>query len=362
MTTPAPASKPTWRYMDAIADAFDEEMRWDDSVLLASPDVGVGGGVFAVTKGLGERFPGRVLDTPTFESAIIGRAVGAAMAGMRPVVEIMFCDFLLVCLHQVVNQAAKLRYMTGGAARLPLVIRTQTGAGGSAGAQHSQSLEGILSAFPGLKGVMPSTPEDAFGLLKAAIRDERPVVYIENRRLHGLKAHKPEGDHVTEIGKTAARRAGADISLISYSRLAVDCVKAAGKLADAGVDAEVIDLRSVWPMDVDAIVALVRKTGRAVVVHESPRTFGPGGEIASVIHEHCWADLTAPARRVTAPNSPAPFSPALERAYLPSVDRTVDEAVDLTAAKQVTRLIQLLPQRDSARRIESSEGTRRKPK
>lgn len=337
MTTPAPASKPTWRYMDAIADAFDEEMRRDDSVLLAGIDVGVGGGVFAVTKGLGERFPGRVLDTPISESAIIGTAVGAAMAGMRPVVEIMFCDFLLVCLDQVVNQAAKLRYMTGGAARLPLVIRTQTGAGGSAGAQHSQSLEGILSAFPGLKVVMPSTPEDAFGLLKAAIRDDGPVVYIENRRLYGLKAHKPEGDHVTEIGKAAVRREGADVSLISYSRLAVDCVKAAGKLADAGIDAEVVDLRSVRPMDVDAIVASVRRTGRAVVVHESPRTFGPGGEIASVIHEHCWADLTAPVRRVGAPDSPAPFSPALERAYLPSVDRIVDEAVDLMAAKLVTR-------------------------
>jgi 2-oxoisovalerate dehydrogenase E1 component len=323
------APKPKWRYMDAIADGISEEMERDERVILAGIDVAVGGGVFAVTRGLHDRFPTRVLDTPISESAIIGTAVGAAMAGMRPIVEIMFCDFLLVCLDQVVNQAAKLRYMTGGAAQLPLVIRTQTGAGGSAGAQHSQSLEGVLSSFPGLKVVMPSTPEDALGLLKAAVRDDGPVVYIENRRLYGLKSQKPEGDHVATIGEAVVRRTGADVTLVSYSRLGADCLKAAEKLAAEGIEAEVVDVRTIRPLDIDTIAASVRRTGKAVVIHESPMLFGPGGEIASSITEHCWSELTSPVLRIGAPDCPAPFSPALEKAYLPSVDRIVAETIAL---------------------------------
>lgn len=333
MTTSASA-RPKWRYMDAIAQGITEEMERDDRVFLAGIDVAAGGGVFAVTKGLHTQFPGRVLDTPISESAIIGTAVGAAMAGMRPIVEIMFCDFLLVCLDQVVNQAAKLRYMTGGAAQLPLVIRTQTGAGGSAGAQHSQSLEGVLSSFPGLKVVMPSTPEDALGLLKAAVRDDGPVVYIENRRLYGARSDKPEGDYVATIGEAAVRRTGTDVTMISYSRLAADCLKAADKLEEQGISAEVVDVRTVRPLDIDTLAQSVCKTRRAIVVHESPAMFGPGGEIASAITERCWSELISPVTRVGAPDCPAPFSPALEKAYLPSVERIVEETTTLVVNGQ----------------------------
>src|SRR5581483_3814105 len=271
-----------FRTMDAIRLALEHEMEGDPSVFVAGIDVGKGGNVFGVTRGLHDRWPHRVLDTPISESAIIGLGVGAAMAGMRPVVELMYLDFLGVCLDQLMNQAAKLPFMTGGRAAMALTVRTQFGAGRSSGSQHSQSLEAILAHIPGLTVVMPSTPADTYGLLRAAIRDPNPVVFIENRLLYGQKGPRPPHGHLVPIGRATVVRPGTDVTVVSVSRMVHEAVAAAETLAGEGIEVEVVDLRTIVPLDRATVLASVARTGRLVIAHEAVRDFGIGAELAAL--------------------------------------------------------------------------------
>jgi 2-oxoisovalerate dehydrogenase E1 component len=320
---PPPAQGEIFRTMDAVHEALDHELAADPDVFIAGIDVGAGGNVFGLTRGLAAKYPGRVRDTPISESAVVGTAVGAAMAGLRPVVEVMYLDFIGVCLDQLMNQAAKLRFMTGGAVSLPLVVRTQFGAGRSSGSQHSQSLEALLAHIPGLTVVMPSTPADTYGLLRSAIRDPNPVVFIENRLLYGRKGPRPEPDCLVPLGKAAVRRVGTDVTLVSYSRMVHDCLAAAEILAADGVSVEVIDLRTIAPLDYDTVLGSLAKTNRLVIAHEAVTGFGVGAELAAAaVHQGFWT-LDAPVIRVGAAHTPAPYAPSLERAWLPDVDRIV---------------------------------------
>jgi 2-oxoisovalerate dehydrogenase E1 component len=279
--------------------------------------------VFGLTRGLADKYPGRVRDTPISESAVVGAAVGAAMAGMRPVVEIMYVDFLGVCLDQLMNQAAKLRFMTGGAVSLPLVVRTQFGAGRSSGSQHSQSLEALLAHIPGLTVVMPSTPADTYGLLRSAIRDPNPVIFIENRLLYGRKGPRPDPDSLVPLGRAAIRREGTDVTLVSYSRMVHDCVEAADQVQAEGISVEVIDLRTIAPLDFDTVLRSLAKTNRLVIAHEAVTGFGVGAEIAATAARQGFWTLDAPIIRVGAAPTPAPYAPSLERVWLPDVERIV---------------------------------------
>jgi 2-oxoisovalerate dehydrogenase E1 component len=314
----------TIKVMEAVRSALDHELATDDSVFLAGIDVGEGGNVFGLTRGFTEKYPGRVRDTPISENAVIGTAVGAALAGMRPVVELMYFDFIGVCFDQLLNQAAKLRFMTGGGAELPLVVRTQFGAGRSSGSQHSQSLEAILAHIPGLSVVMPSTPADTYGLLRAAVRDPNPVVVVENRLLYGRKGPRPPEHHLVPIGKAKVVREGSDVTLVSYSRLIQDCEQAAEMVAEEGISVEVIDLRSVAPLDKETVLRSLAKTNRLVIAHQAVQDFGVGAELAAVaVHEGFW-NLDAPVRRVAAANTPAPYAPSLEQMWLPSTQSIAD--------------------------------------
>jgi pyruvate/2-oxoglutarate/acetoin dehydrogenase E1 component len=311
--------------MDAIREGIADEMRLDDAVCLLGIDVGPSGGIFAVTRGLYEEFgPDRVRDTPISETAFVGAAVGAAATGLRPVVELMFMDFLGVCFDALLNQASKLRYMTGGLLEFPLVVRTQTGAGRSSGAQHSQSLEAIVAHVPGLRVVMPATVDDAYGLMRAAIRDDNPVVYIENRRLYGRRGDLPDAEgEPLPIGRARVVRGGSDVTIVSWSRMVEVSLQAAETLAAEGVEAEVIDLRSLVPMDVETVVGSVARTGRAAVVHEAVLPFGAGAEVSARITEETFGSLRAPVARIGAPYAPMPFSPPLESASIPDADAVV---------------------------------------
>lgn len=320
-----------FKMMDAVREAIDHELGADPGVFVAGIDVGAGGNVFGLTRGLAEKYPGRVRDTPISESAVVGAAVGAAMAGMRPVVEIMYFDFIGVCLDALMNQAAKLRFMTGGAVSLPLVVRTQFGAGRSSGSQHSQSLESLLAHIPGLTVVMPSTPAETYGLLRSAIRDPNPVVFIENRLLYGRKGPRPAPDVLVPLGKAAIRRAGTDVTLVSYSRMVHECQAVAEQLATEGISVEVIDLRTIAPLDLDTVLCSVAKTNRLVVAHEAVTPFGVGAELAAAAAREGFWNLDAPVIRVGAEPTPAPYAPSLERAWLPSRERiaaAVREAVN----------------------------------
>jgi 2-oxoisovalerate dehydrogenase E1 component len=314
---------PVFRMMDAVRTALEVELESDPRVFVAGIDVGDGGNVFGLTRGLRERFGDRVRDTPISETAIMGLGVGAAMAGMRPVVELMYLDFVGVCLDQLLNQAAKLPFMTGGAAQMGLTVRTQFGAGRSSGSQHSQSLEAILAHIPGLTVVMPSTPADTYGLLRAAIQDPNPVVVIENRLLYGMKGPQPPVDHLLPIGKAAVVRAGTDVTVVSVSRMVHECLAAAEALADEGVSVEVIDLRTVAPLDMETVLASVRRTNKLLIAHEACVPFGIGAEIAAVVAREALCDLDGPIERVGAAATPAPYAPALERAWLPDRDDLV---------------------------------------
>jgi 2-oxoisovalerate dehydrogenase E1 component len=322
---------PTWKYFEAVREALRAEMAGDDRVLLAGIDLGRGGNVFGITRGLHERWPERVLDTPISETAIMGLAVGAAMAGLRPVVELMYFDFLGVCLDQLMNQAAKLRYMTGGRAQMGLTLRTQSGAGRSSGAQHSQSLEAILCHIPGLTVVMPSTPSDAYGLLRAAIQDPNPVIVVENRLLYGTSGPVCADDHLVPIGQAAFRTRGDDITIVSWGRMAILSIEAAEILAAEGISAEVIDLRTLAPLDMASVMESVAKTSRLMIVHEAHHDFGPGAEIAARMAADGLYLLDAPVRRLAPPHVPAPYSPVLEAAWLPGVDDVVRTARELVA-------------------------------
>lgn len=321
---PEPAAVPprgdTFRMMDAIHDAIEAELTTDPNVLVAGIDVGEGGNVFGLTRGLRERFGERVRDTPISETAIVGLGVGAAMAGMRPVVELMYLDFLGVCLDQLLNQAAKLPFMTGGAAEMALTVRTQFGAGRSSGAQHSQSLEALLAHIPGLTVVMPSNPADAYGLLRAAIADPNPVVFIENRLTYGMKGPRPPDGHLVPIGRSAVVRPGSDLTVVSVSRMVNDALVAADQLAGEGISAEVIDLRTVAPLDLGPILTSVERTGRLLVAHEAVVPFGIGAEIAASVGRELFWDLDAPIERIGAAPTPAPYAPTLEAAWLPGRD------------------------------------------
>lgn len=305
-----------YRMMDALRDALHHAFEEDPGVWVAGIDI-EGGNVFGLTRGLADEFPGRILDTPISETAILGCGVGAAMAGTRPVVELMYLDFLGVAFDQLLNQAAKLRFMTGGAASIPLVVRTQFGAGRSSGAQHSQSLEALLAHVPGLTVVMPSTPADAYGLLRAAILDDNPVVVIDHRLLYGKKGPKPERGHVVPLGKGIVRRPGRDLTVVSWSRMVDEALAAADLVAVDGIDAEVIDMRTVAPLDIDLVATSVRRTGRLLVAHEAVMTGGLGAEIAAQITERCFFDLDAPVARVAPEFLPAPYSPPAEHDWLP---------------------------------------------
>ena len=312
-----PEGESDFRTMDAIRTALEAELEADKRVFLAGIDVGEGGNVFGLTRGLRERFGDRVRDTPISETAIVGLAVGAAMAGMRPVVEVMYLDFLGVCLDQLLNQAAKLPFMTGGSAEMGLTVRTQFGAGRSSGSQHSQSLEALLAHIPGLAVVMPSTPADTYGLLRAAIQDPNPVVFIENRLLYGMKGPAPPDDHVVPLGRSVVVRPGSDITVVSVSRMVHEAMAAADELAREGISVEVIDLRTVAPLDLAPVFTSLKKTSRILIAHEAVVPFGIGAEIAASVAREAFWDLDAPVERIGAAATPPPYAPELEQAWLP---------------------------------------------
>ncbi len=316
---PAPPADdaPTFRTLDAIHTALEAELTSDERVFVAGIDVAEGGNVFGLMRGLHDTFGDRVRDTPISETAILGLGVGAAMAGMRPVVEMMYLDFLGVCFDQLLNQAAKLPFMTGGTAEMALTVRTQFGAGRSSGSQHSQSLEALLAHIPGLTVVMPSTPADTFGLLRASIQDPNPVVFIENRLLYGMKGPQPPTDFVLPIGKASVVRNGTDVTLVSVSRMVHECLAAAEVVAGEGVSVEVIDLRTVAPLDMATVLESVHKTSRLLIAHEAVLPFGIGAEIAATVSNEAFWDLDAPIVRIGAAATPPPYAPSLERAWLP---------------------------------------------
>jgi acetoin:2,6-dichlorophenolindophenol oxidoreductase subunit beta len=311
-------------YRDAVAVGLAQEMARDPSVLLIGEDIAAAGGVFKATAGLLEKFgPERVRDTPISEQAIIGAAMGAAMTGLRPVAELMFADFVSVCHDLIANQIAKARYMTNGQVTLPLVVRFGNGGGLRFGAQHSQSVESWLMAVPGLKVVVPSTPADVVGLMAAAIRDDDPVMFLEEKALYPTSGEVPESEHVDELGTARVRRAGSDVTIVALGTMAHRALAAAEELVAEGTDCEVIDLRSLVPLDVSTVAASVSKTSRLFTVEENPRLCGWGAELASIIAEECFYDLDAPVRRVTTPHVPLPAADSLEDAAIPSVERVV---------------------------------------
>ncbi len=317
----------TLSYSEAINEALREEMQRDPAVFLLGEDVGAMGGVFGVTAGLLERFgPERVMDTPISEAGVIGAALGAAMMGLRPVAEIMFGDFLGCAGDQLINQVAKARYMSGGKARVPLTIRVTTGAPGAAAAQHSQSPEAWFMNVPGLKIACPATPADAKGMLKAAIRGEDPVLFFEHKMLYAAKGEVPDGDHVVELGQARVARAGSDVTLIAIGGMLPHALAAAETLAaqEHPISCEVIDPRSLVPLDLPTLVDSAKKTGRVVIVHEAHKRAGPGAEIAALLAEHAVDYLDSPILRVAAKNVPLPYAPALEQFVLPGAQDIVD--------------------------------------
>jgi 2-oxoisovalerate dehydrogenase E1 component len=328
---PTAADAPIKSTSKIIRQALHDALEDDPSVFLAGIDVG-GGNVFGLTKGLRDSFGDRVLDTPIAETALVGLGVGSAMAGLRPVIEIMYLDFIGVCFDQIMNQAAKLRFMTGGAVTLPLVIRTQFGSGRSSGGQHSQSLEALLAHIPGLTVVMPSSGEDTYGLLRAAIEDDNPVIFIENRLLYESKSAVPHRDHRVPLGKARIARPGRDLTIVSWSRMLHHSLAAAEILAAEGIEAEVLDLRTIVPLDRDAILESLARTNRLVIAHEAVTDFGVGAEIAALaVREGFWS-LDAPVARVGAPYSPAPYAPSLESNWIPGVDNIVTVAREVAQA------------------------------
>jgi pyruvate dehydrogenase E1 component beta subunit len=305
-------------YAQALNEALREEMRTDSRVFVMGEDIGHHGGMFRVTQGLIDEFTAqRVRDTPISEAGFVGLGVGAALAGMRPVVELMFMDFTLVAADQIVNQAAKLRYMSGGQAEVPIVIRAQQGGGRGNGAQHSQSFEAWLAQVPGLKVVAPATPKDAKGLLKSAIRDGNPVVFIEHKLLYNTKGEVPEGEYTIPIGQAEVKRPGRDITIVSFSRTLLFSLEAAEILAQKGIQAEVIDLRTIEPLDMQTILDSVQGTARLLVVHEAHTNCGIGAEIIARLYEQAPDVLVAPARRLGAKHVPIPVAEPLENFVLP---------------------------------------------
>jgi acetoin:2,6-dichlorophenolindophenol oxidoreductase subunit beta len=311
----------------ALNRAIDEAMAEDEGVILLGEDVAAkqGGGVFKVSAGLTEKYgEHRVRSTPISEQAIVGACVGAALAGMRPIAEIMLMNFLTVAMDQIVNHAAKLRFMSGGQTNVPLVIRTTTGVGVGFGGQHSDMLEAWFAHVPGLTIVTPSNPADAQGLMRAAIACNDPVIFIENILCYGITGDAPPAGHRVPLGKAAIARAGSDCTIITYGRTVLDALEVAGQLADEGISVEVIDLRTIAPYDEETVIASVRKTGRAVVLHEAVKAYGTGAEIAARLSEQLFGELKAPVQRIGGAFSAVPMANVLEQAWIPSKDAIKD--------------------------------------
>ncbi|GAB6137851.1 alpha-ketoacid dehydrogenase subunit beta [Halanaerobaculum tunisiense] len=312
-------------YAEALREAMAEEMERDSSVFIMGEDVGLFGGCFGVTGDLVERFgEEKVKDTPITETAIVGSAVGAAMTGSRPVAELMFASFMGVAMDEVFNQAAKMCYMTGGQAKVPMVLRTPLGAGIGAAAQHSASNESWVVSIPGLKVAFPSTPADAKGMLKSAIRDDNPVIFFEHKVLYETKGEVPEEDYVVSLGKADIKREGEDATVIATGMLVSQALEAADKLAKEGIELEVIDPRSLVPLDKETILNSVDKTGRAIIATEESKQGSFASEVAAVISEEGLFSLEAPVLRVCSTDTPVPFSTVLEQAYLPSTEEIID--------------------------------------
>ena len=313
-------------YLEAIRQALVDEMARDERVFLLGEDIGAYGGAFKVTDGLQERFgEARVVDTPISESAIVGSAIGASYMGMRPVAEIQFIDFIACCFDMLTNFAATSRYRNG--AGVPIVVRGPCGGGVSGGPFHSLNPESFFLNTPGLKMVEPSTAYDAKGLLKAAIRDDDPVLYFEHKYLYRrIKDEVPDDDYIVPLGKAAIRREGSDLSIVTFGAMVYTALDAAKQLAEQGIEAEVIDLRSLAPLDREAVLTSVSKTSRALLLHEATLTGGIGGELAAVIAEDAFEYLDAPVMRVASLDSPVPYSPPLEAAFLPNVEKVVSAA------------------------------------
>jgi pyruvate dehydrogenase E1 component beta subunit len=318
-------------YLEAIRSGIEEELRRDSSVYVFGEDVALGG-PFGVTKGLAETFGvNRLVNTPISEATVMGITIGAATAGLRPVVEIMFIDFITLAMDQLINHAAKLHYMSGGQLRIPLTVRVQCGISGAMGAHHSQSLESWLAHVPGLKVVMPANPADAKGLLKSAIRDDNPVVFIEHRGLYWSKGDVPDNEAVVPIGKASVLRQGEHITIVALSSMVAPALAAARELEAEGISAEVVDPRTISPLDIETMVNSVKKTSRMIVVHEAVEQGGIGAEIVARVQQEAFHYLDSPISRVAAPFAPVPASPALEKEFLPSKE------LILTAAERALR-------------------------
>ncbi len=313
-------------YREAVAAGIAQEMKRDENVVFLGEDIGAAGGVFKTTVGLLDEFgPVRVRDTPISEQAILGAAMGAAMTGLRPIAEIMFSDFLAVCWDIVANQIAKSRYMTDGQVSLPLVVRTANGGGSRFGAQHSQSVENWAMAIPGIKVVAPSTPADVKGLLAAAVRDDDPVLFFEQKSLYATKGEVPDGEHVEELGKARIVRDGTDVTIVALALMVPRALEAAERLEQDGISASVIDVRSLVPLDTQTILADVARTSRLVTVEENPRLCGWGAEISSIVAEEMFYDLDGPIIRITTPHIPLASADELEDLMIPSAERIYEE-------------------------------------
>ena len=320
--------------IEAIREGMDEEMARDPSVFLIGEDVGQRGGVFLASDGLYKKYgEDRVIDSPLAESSIVGVAIGAAVNGMRPIAEIQFADFIAPAMNQIIEEAARFCYRTAGDFNLPMVIRAPWGGGVHGALYHSQSIEATFGHIPGLKVVVPGTPADAKGLLKAAVRDPDPVLFLEHKRTYRLvRGEVPDGDGVVPIGKAEVKREGNDLSLIAYGLMLTYCLEVAEKLAAEGVSAEVLDLRSIKPIDQDAIVATAKKTGKVLVVHEDNRFAGIAAEVMAIIVEDAFDSLDAPVMRLTGPDVPAmPFNHVLEEAFMPNPAKILAKAKELAA-------------------------------
>lgn len=317
-------------YREALNLALFEEMRRDPLVFTMGEGIAERGGSYKVTEGLFNEFGSeRVMDTPISEASFTGCGVGAALVGTRPVVEILFVDFTGLIMDQIINQAAKYEFMSGGQGKVPMVLRTQGGAGNGLAGQHSQSLEALFYHIPGLKVVMPATPYDAKGLLKASIRDDHPTIFIEHKLLYMTKGEVPEDDYIVPLGQADVKHAGNDITLVTYSYMTLKCLEAAEVLAKEGISVEVIDLRTLTPLDKDTILESVEKTGRAIVVHEAVKRGGIGGDIASMIMEEAYDDLDGPVVRICGKNTTIPYNLELEKVCVPSTEDIIEGILEM---------------------------------
>ncbi|MCM3399915.1 alpha-ketoacid dehydrogenase subunit beta [Oceanobacillus profundus] len=326
-------------YLEAVREAMSIEMRKNDDVFLMGEDIGVYGGAFGVSRGMIEEFgPERIRNTPISEAGIAGAAVGSALTGMRPIMELQFSDFITIALDQIVNQAAKLRYMYGGKGKVPMVVRTPSGSGTGAAAQHSQSLEAWVTHIPGLKVVQPSTAYDAKGLLKAAMDDDNPVIFYEHKLLYKTSSEVPEEEYSIPLGKAEVKREGTDITIVATAIMVHKALEAAAELEKEGISVEVVDPRTLVPLDTETIIESVAKTGHLVVVHEAVKRGGFGGEIASMIAESEAFDyLDAPIKRLGGVETPIPYNPELEKAAIPQVPDIVNAVKEALTKKAVAK-------------------------